>query len=104
MKTFAIILAAPIAMFAAVPAAATPAISTTALEVRTADLALDTKAGIDRLNHRIDKAARTVCGIGADTTGHAILDPRQRECYDKAVAGAQRQVAGLVDARRLATL
>ena len=81
----------------AAAAAATTAVPATAQEsrvVRYDDLNLASQAGVERLERRIDQAARSVCGYGFERTRPGEL-ARSRECFAKARAQAREQMARL---------
>jgi len=69
-----------------------------AAEVRYTDLDLKTAQGKFELNRRIEKAARTVCGLDqAPTTGTHIRPHAQTSCYKNALRQIEPQFARLVD-------
>lgn len=85
------ILTSALALAAALPAAA----QTETRLVRYHDLNLANAAGIERLEHRINAAARAVCTVSAarhNDPGEAV---KVRACMAKAKASADRQVAAL---------
>lgn len=69
-----------------------------AVEVRYKDLDLKTAEGKAELNRRIDKAARSACGLDqAVTTGSRIRPHAQTACYRNAMRQIEPQFARLVD-------
>jgi UrcA family protein len=69
-----------------------------AAEVRYQDLDLKTAEGKTELNRRIERAARTVCGLDqAATTGSRIRSHSQTTCYRNALRQIEPQFARLVD-------
>ncbi|EQB12640.1 UrcA family protein [Novosphingobium lindaniclasticum] len=75
------------------------------VEVRYSDLNLSTAEGKQKLERRIDTAAREACDYGRTTTGSRIRSNEATECYTKARADVSAQVAGAIDkagAQRLA--
>jgi UrcA family protein len=92
-------VAATLALCALTPPtfAATPE-HENAAEVRYQDLDLKTADGKAELNRRIEKAARTVCGLDqAVTTGSRIRAHSQTACYRNALRQIEPQFARLVD-------
>ncbi len=92
-------VAATLALVAMTPPtfAATPE-RAPAAEVRYTDLDLKTAAGKTELNRRIDKAARSVCGLDqAVTTGSRIRSHSQNTCYKNALSQIEPQFARLID-------
>lgn len=99
--TFAAIasVAATVALCALTPPtfAATPGQGNSA-QVQYKDLDLGTSEGKAELNRRIDKAARSVCGLDqAVTTGTRIRSQSQNACYRNALRQIEPQFARLVD-------
>jgi UrcA family protein len=96
-STFAAALVLGTVAFAA-PAVAANAAPT--VEVSTKGLDLKSPEGMTALTHRIQAAARAVCPASdAYDLGSSI---KQRQCYKKAVAGAQTQVASLRGGQQVA--
>ncbi|MEO1029227.1 MAG: UrcA family protein [Pseudomonadota bacterium] len=60
-KTAAIVFSAIASLAANAPAIAAPATSTVSVEVTYSDLNLNSQAGVETLNRRIDAAAQQVC-------------------------------------------
>ncbi|MDG5748055.1 UrcA family protein [Qipengyuania sp. XHP0207] len=73
----------------AIPAQAS---DTQSIEVPFDDLNLASAAGQERLDRRIEAAARTVCGYER-RTGSRIIDHQTRTCLDTARASARAKVA-----------
>ncbi len=86
MKTVLTVLA--LSMFATAPAMARSA-ETVSKAVSHADLDISTAAGRERLDRRLQVAARTVCGVG----GTVLLaeQVRQRRCYKTAIGSAREK-------------
>lgn len=90
----ALVFAAAAIVIAAAPAAA----EAVSVRVGYADLNLAAPAGVAMIDHRIDRAARHVCGSGGET-----LQTRSasRRCYADAARNGNEQVARAVaDAKR----
>lgn len=64
--------------------------------VSTAGLDLSTPGGQRMLEKRVQAAAREVCGIRTISTGSRIKSQSARNCYRKALASAQTEVAAAV--------
>lgn len=64
--------------------------------VRYTDLDLTSVAGQTALNRRIDSAARSVCKMDEGRTGSMFAAPGARDCYERAKATAQTQMAELI--------
>lgn len=79
-----------LAMAASVPAAA----AQTRI-VRFDDLNLSAPAGLERLERRIDGAARAVCGAERDQRQSLTLQAGADKCVAEAKARAMAQVAAL---------
>lgn len=73
---------------------ALPALASESRVVRYDDLNLASPAGMERLDRRIDRAARSICGLGgtARIVGLRALEAAG-DCLAKAKASAARQVA-----------
>lgn len=85
-----------LALTAALPAAAaTDAVEQASVIVRYDDLNLSTPAGLERLDRRIDAAARTVCGIRSTSLLNPGAFANGRACMAAAKAKAAKQVAAL---------
>ena len=85
-------LACALAVTAALPAAAAPL--TESRVVRYDDLNLSSRAGIERLERRIDAAARSACGVTARLTSPGEF-ANTRACLAASKARAAQQVAAL---------
>ncbi|MBV7265568.1 UrcA family protein [Erythrobacter ani] len=99
MKTFAIAAASFSLIATATPAFAGSDGGTTQT-ISTAGLDLSTPEGQDMLDRRIDQLARQVCGVGETRTGTRIPSAKSRDCYEKALVSAQRQVAAMIESQR----
>ena len=89
MKTTLAIFAAAGLAFAG-PAHAS---DTQSIAVQYDDLNLASAAGQERLDRRIETAARTVCGYERHRTGSRIIDRKTRACLDTARSSARARVA-----------
>jgi UrcA family protein len=67
------------------------------VNVTYSDLNLSTVAGQKELSQRIERAARSVCGVDAPRTGSRLPDSAARSCFEMAKARAGEQVAARVD-------
>lgn len=65
------------------------------MTISTADLDLATAEGQRKLDHRVEKAVRTVCRVNQPTTGSRILSQDAIACLAKARSDARAQVAAL---------
>jgi len=72
---------------------AVPAAAETSVGVKYSDLNLSTKEGQDRLERRIDSAARSACGMDEIRTGRFTPSTAQRQCYAQTKASVHAQVA-----------
>ncbi|NVE95377.1 UrcA family protein [Altererythrobacter lutimaris] len=93
-KTFAAAAACSLALIAN-PALAGNA-DTQKMSVEYGDLDLSSPQGQARLNTRIDKAARKVCGMNEIQTGTRIRSDDAQRCYDKAVNSATKSMATII--------
>lgn len=73
--------------------AATPAAAAPTVGVKYSDLDLSTKAGQDKLERRIDSAAKAACGMDEIRTGRFTPSTAQRQCYQQAKTSVGEQVA-----------
>lgn len=89
-KTFAAALALTAGAFATLPAAAAP----DSRVVRYDDLNLASPAGVERLERRIEQAARSVCGFSNSRTGPGEF-AASRACLARAKARAREQMAAI---------
>ncbi len=91
MKAITIILASALITAGAIKAAPalaeTPAAATNVSVVRTADLDLRSSEGQRRLDHRLARAARQVCGAASDVDIEGKNDVRK--CRDDVLARAR---------------
>jgi UrcA family protein len=72
---------------------AAPAAAGTSVAVKYADLDLSTRAGQQKLERRIDSAARSACGMDQVQTGRLTPSTAQRQCYAQTKASVHDQVA-----------
>jgi UrcA family protein len=90
------------AILAAVLAAttfATPAVAKDeGVAVSYADLDLSTEVGQAKLERRIDKAARSVCGLDETRVGTRLQSREAKACFDETMAAMREQVAQRVAA------
>ncbi len=61
------------------------------------DLNLTTPEGQEKLERRIDYAARTICGVGRVRTGTRIASSQSKECLKAAKQSAKQQVAAMIE-------
>jgi UrcA family protein len=83
----------------AAAAAATPALSADELEavrVHYKDLDLATKTGRDELDRRLDRAARSVCGLDEAKTGTRLPSEAARRCLADVRARLDGQFAAVI--------
>ena len=77
------------------------AVSTSAhaasVNIKYDDLNLDTPQGQAKLDRRITKAARAICGIDQTTVESRVRDPEAVACVKKAKAKAHAQVASMIE-------
>ncbi|OYW47128.1 MAG: hypothetical protein B7Z08_07795 [Sphingomonadales bacterium 32-68-7] len=99
MKAPTIILAATLG--AALLSA--PALANDSLAIKTSDLDLETQAGQAQLERRVDRAARTACGLGEVRSGTNLPSQSARKCFEQAKANAMRQVNDRVAAAAAAS-
>jgi UrcA family protein len=94
-------VAATLALCALTPPAlaAAPA-DGASVAIRYADLNLESAEGQAELTRRIDRAARAVCGIDAQSTGTRIPSRASNECYRNALQQIEPQFARLIDKQR----
>ena len=65
----------------------------TSVAVKYSDLDLSTRAGQQKLERRIDSAAREACGMDEVRTGRLTASTAQRQCYAQTKASVHNQVA-----------
>ena len=70
-----------------------------AMVVKYDDLNLDTKAGQEHLERRIDAAAKKVCGM-TERTGTRLQNGKAQRCYNNAKAKAHAAFAGVLEENR----
>jgi UrcA family protein len=87
------ILAAAAAVFGAATVFAVPAAAESSVAVKYSDLDLSTRAGQQKLERRIDSAAREACGMDEVRTGRLTPSTTQRQCYAQTKASVHDQVA-----------
>lgn len=104
MKTLAKTITHALVTAGLAAAAATPSlaaagsgepVSRMTMTISTADLDLATPEGQRKLDHRVEKAVRTVCRVTSQTTGTRILSQDALACLAKARSEARAQVAAL---------
>ncbi|GGZ05262.1 UrcA family protein [Novosphingobium colocasiae] len=99
-RTFAIATIAAALVAAAAPSfAAEPAGKSIAVSFK--DLDLSSAEGQRTLEHRIDKAARSVCGMDDVTTGTRIPSAESRQCYAGVSSRTRTAIAEKVNNARL---
>ena len=87
----------PAILAAALGAAAVFAVPAAAetVEVKYDDLDLSTRAGQDKLERRIESAARSACGMEV-RTGRLTPSTAQRQCLEQTKANVHEQVAEMI--------
>lgn len=86
-----VIAAAVGALFVAQPAIAESVV------VTYNDLDLSTAHGQRELQHRIDKAARKVCGMDQVTTGTRIQSSQAKKCLKDTKQQIEQKLAAVID-------
>ncbi|WP_379553077.1 UrcA family protein [Erythrobacter sp. W53] len=99
MKTPIIALAAASLAITASPALAGGDQQT--MDIQYSDLNLGSEAGIARLENRIEKAAREVCGVQTVRTGTRLKSLSGERCVKNAKAQAMKQFASVIERERL---
>lgn len=99
MKTLAI-AAAALSLVATTAPAFAGKVEKMSIRVNFTDINLATAAGQKTLDHRIERAVRSVCRADDLTTGSRVLTQEKRACLAKARADARRQVALLTADRQ----
>jgi UrcA family protein len=89
----ALVLSAAIMAMPAVAAEAEP----NSVRVEYKDLDLTTRTGQDELQRRLDRAARSVCGMNELKTGTRLHSADQNRCYRDARSSLDRHFAALID-------
>lgn len=79
--------------------AAQPAIAQSQA-VTYADLDLSTPQGQKKLEQRIDRAAKEVCGINAPTTATRLPPPEAYQCVKQAKQQIQQKLAAVTDRQK----
>jgi UrcA family protein len=92
-------IAATVVVFS-IPHAAMAAPETNTVTVTIADLNLNTAAGQQKLDRRLDNAARKVCGMNEIRTGTLIRPHAVNECYRLALRDVRAHVATVVTGNR----
>jgi UrcA family protein len=92
----ALAVLATVSIFSIPSAAMAQEVSDT-VEVRTADLNLSTPSGQQKLERRIERAARQVCGVGEVITGTRITSPQATACYRLALRNVRDRVAAVIN-------
>ena len=95
MKTLAIATATVAMAFTASPALAGVG-DAPSQSVAYADLNLGTPEGQERLEQRIDAAAKSVCRVNEVRTGTRIRSPHIGACVANARASAKKQVSAMM--------
>jgi UrcA family protein len=80
------------AAFGAAAVFAAPA-AAESVGIQYADLDLSTKDGQEKLERRIDSAARTACGMDKVVTGRFTPSTAQRTCYRETKTSVHDQIA-----------
>ena len=75
---------------------AVPAAAQSTVAVKYADLDLTTSAGQARLERRIDRAVREVCGMDETNVGTRLPSDEAEQCYAETKVRIQAQVAAMV--------
>lgn len=96
MKTTLMAFAAIATVGTALPAAAEES-----MNIQYRDLNLATSEGQQILDRRIDRAARSVCGLDDVATGTRLRSNEARNCYREAKAKAKKQFAKVTEAEQL---
>ena len=105
MKAYSFASAALLsASLAFAPSAMAQSAETQTVAVPYADLDLSTEEGVQRLDQRIDRAARAVCGYNKPVTGSRIRSAEAHQCYTEARSRIARQQAQLVERARARTI
>jgi UrcA family protein len=99
MKTTLTAAALGIAIIAT-PAVAAPEAGDS-MKIEYNDLNLSTAEGQERLNQRIDRAARKLCRADEPRTGTRMPSSEAQTCLAKAKASAERQMATITGTGRL---
>jgi UrcA family protein len=90
------LICAPVAAIAG-PSSADSNSDVPRMLVEHSDLNLATKKGVERLEMRIEAAARKVCGADRISTGTRVVRSETRRCVANAKASATEQFAAVVE-------
>lgn len=71
------------------------------IQVSYSDLNLKAAAGQDRLENRLTRAARKVCGVGSPTARPRQIDTAKRDCMAAAMKSARNQMAEAINEQKL---
>jgi len=66
------------------------------------DLDLTTARGQKELDHRVDRAAKKVCGFDEQNTGTRITSAAARDCYKDARKQLEKNLATILDRKAAA--
>ena len=94
-----IAFAATVGLFALPDAASADSVSPS-ISVRFADLDLATAVGQQKLERRIERAARQVCALDEVTTGTRVPSAEASACYHQALRNVRSSVASAVAGNR----
>lgn len=100
MKNILPSLAAAAVLAITTPAMASPT-EAASVTVQHDDLNLESVRGQKTLERRLNRAARSVCGIDDAVSGTRIRSEATNQCYRQARAGAMRSYAALMRNYRL---
>ncbi len=95
-RSFALALALAATGLTLSPAMASAAPQQRSASVSYSDLDLTTEQGVAELERRIDRAARSVCGLDETALGTRVRSREARECYDAAKRSYEETLAGLI--------
>lgn len=101
MTRIFVIAAAATSLAAAAAPSFAAEMTTKSIAVSFKDLDLSTEQGQKTLEHRIDVAARDVCGMNDIATGTRIASNRARACYAKAASSTRTAIAEKIENARL---
>ena len=92
----------PLIMLAAIALAAPGAASATkaqeeSISVEYRDLNLSSPEGLERLEYRVEAAARKVCGLDESSLGSRIRNRDAQRCYDETKEMIDAQFAAVVE-------
>jgi UrcA family protein len=89
-------LMATATLFVVTPGVAMAQAVESSVAVRYSDLDLATPQGQRALERRIARAARSICGVDAETTGTRIASPEANDCYRQALRNVRERVASAI--------